>query len=82
MVLGDGFITLDEVVNTMSLLLMSSCVFSRIRSPQGSAKLYGVFPEEFHKFIRTHGTIFCLLKQYHLYYPHNSIPYSDSDSDS
>ena len=80
-VFGDGCITLDDLVNTMSLLLMSSCVFTRTGSPQGSAKLHGVFPEELHKFIRTHGMIFCLPKQHDVYYPHNSTPYSYSYSD-
>lgn len=82
LVLWDGFIKLDKVVNTMSSLPLSSCVLDPICFPQDSANLYRVFPEEIPNLMLSHRFIFCFIKQYDRYYPHYSLHYSDSYSDS
>lgn len=82
LVLWDGFIKLDKVVNTMSSLPLSSCVLDPICFPQDSANLYGVFPEEIPNLMLSHRFIFYFIKQYDRYYPHYSLHYSDSYSDS
>lgn len=82
LVLWDGFIKLDKVVNTMSPLPLSSCVLDPISFPQDSANLYGVFPEQIPNPILICSRIFYLIKQYDRYYSQYSRYYSDSDSDS
>ena len=82
LVFWDGLTELDKVVNTMSPHSLSRCVFDTILFPQDLANVYGVFPEEIPNLMLIHRRAFDFIKQYDRYYPHNSLHYSDSDSDS